>query len=63
MCIPDYLRVKDLQKITGKSESQAKRDMKAIKTKKGYSRKVLVTVSDAANFFGLTTQEVESKLA
>ncbi len=64
MCvIPNFLKAKDLQQITGKSNRQARRDFTEIKTNNGKAgRKCLVTYAEVSQFYGLTENEIKQKL-
>lgn len=63
MCIPDFLKAKDLQRITGKSPSQCSKDFTEIKEVNGKTgRKKLITTKEVADFYGLSETEVINRL-
>ncbi len=64
MCIPEYLKTKDLQLISNKSAIQCGRDfreIKALNNKAG--RKSLITQAEVADFYGLSLEYIRSKLS
>ena len=61
--IPTNIRAKDLQVITGKSHVQSKRDLSAIKKVNGkQGRKVIVTISETADFYKITENQIKELL-
>lgn len=59
MCIPTYLRAKDLERITGKSASQCSKDLTAIKKRFNKTgRNTLVTHQDVADFYKLKVEQI-----
>lgn len=60
MSIPGTFGAKELSRINGKSIRQCERDLSAIKRLKS-CKKPIVTISDAAAFYGITEEFIKSK--